>query len=336
MSQWNGIVGHDWAVELLQAAVAHGRVGHAYLFTGADHIGKTTVARTFAQALNCEVDDAEGRPCGRCRSCRLIAADRHPDVKVLAPTLTSRGRPTLKIDAIRDLQSALSLTANEARYQVAIVRQFDAATIGAANAFLKTLEEPPDQVVLLLTARDADALLPTIQSRCRTVALRPMTVPDLAAALAERREVPAEQANLLARLANGRYGWAERALEEPERLVEREGQLARLYEALDGNRIARFAIAEEVARHAETLPALLTTWLGWWRDLVILSTYTAEVGLAAVSNIDQLGRLSPLAQRLSRETAVRGLQQTDRALWQLARNANARLVVENLLLSYPD
>ena len=75
MSLWNQVIGHEWAVELLSGAIAHDRIGHSYLITGPDQIGKTTLARTFAQALNCQHEIIAERPCGTCRSCKLIGQD---------------------------------------------------------------------------------------------------------------------------------------------------------------------------------------------------------------------------------------------------------------------
>ena len=113
-------------------------------------------------------------PAAHCRACRLIADDHHPDVHLLLPEISGRGKPVIKVDQIRELQRQLQLSTLEGRYRVAILTQFDAANHNAANAFLKTLEEPPPSVVLLLTAADADSLLPTIASRCRTIGLRPL------------------------------------------------------------------------------------------------------------------------------------------------------------------
>ncbi|MCA9945206.1 MAG: hypothetical protein KC449_17095, partial [Anaerolineales bacterium] len=127
MSTWEAIVGHAWAVDMLASGLANGRLGHAYLITGPEQVGKTTLARTFAQALNCEAPEAE-RPCGQCRPCKLIATDRHPDVKFVSPEVSGRGKLTLKIEAIRQLQQDLTLSAYEARYKVAILERFDAAT----------------------------------------------------------------------------------------------------------------------------------------------------------------------------------------------------------------
>ena len=205
-TEWNNIVGHDWAVEVLAAGITHGRVGHAYLITGPAQVGKTTLAITFAMALNCENDEA--RPCGRCRPCTLIKANRHPDITIIEPEVSNRGKQSIKIDTMRELQRKLQLAAVEARYKVGIITEFDAANPNAANAFLKTLEEPPGDTVLILTATEADSLLDTIKSRCRVVGIRPIPTDTVQQALRTRWNVDSEQAHLLAHLANGRLGWA--------------------------------------------------------------------------------------------------------------------------------
>jgi DNA polymerase-3 subunit delta' len=332
MTGWNQIVGHEWAVQLLVGAIRHGRVGHAYLITGPEQIGKTTLARTFAQALNCEAPIGQ-RPCGQCRACTLIAADRHPDVRLLLPEISGRGKLTIKIEPIRELQQALALSAHEARMKVAILKRFDAAGANAANAFLKTLEEPPANVVLLLTANNADTLLPTITSRCRTVALRPLPAALVEESLMTRWRVKVDEAHLLAQLADGRLGWAVQASRDPALLEARMAQLKMLKEAMAGNRVARFALAEKLAAKPETLPELLKTWLTWWRDAGLLAYSQGKIG--AISNLDEQERLRHLAQSCSREQLLIALCQTETAVRQLEQNANGRLVLENLLLSYP-
>ena len=335
MSGWDQVIGHDWAVTLLAEAVANGRVGHAYLFTGPEHIGKHTLALTFAQALNCEAA-ADQRPCGECRTCRLIASGHHPDLHILEPEVSARGKPTLKIDAVRELQRDLSLSTHEARYRVAILTQFEAANLNAANAFLKTLEEPPPRVVLLLTASDADALLPTIASRCRTIGLRPLEATVVEESLMARWGVAAEQAQLLGRLADGRLGWAITAGANKAILQDRQQHLAQLQEALDGDRVRRFALADKLARKPEVLPDILRAWLSWWRDMALLAHPSpAREAVAPISNIDQQRQLSKLAAAWPREAVLASYKQTGTALWQLERNANTRLVMEILFLTYP-
>jgi DNA polymerase III subunit delta' len=332
-NSWNELIGHDWAVELLSAAIRHGRIGQAYLFTGPAQIGKTTLARTFAQALNCLSGDFASRPCGRCRACTLIAANRHPDVRLLTGEVSSRGKLTIKIDEIRALQHDLNLAAYEARWKVAILKQFDAATAGAANAFLKMLEEPPSKVILLLTANEASGVLPTITSRCRTLALRPLPVMTIQAALQKRGQMAPEEARLLAHLADGRLGWAVQAAQEPRLLQERQDRLAGLHEALQSKRNGRFRLADRLARKPEELPQVLQTWLSWWRDLALLAC--GKPDSSAISNVDQEARLRELVAVWPANRIVAGLDKTGKTLTYLERNANTRLALENLLLSYP-
>ncbi len=329
---WAQLAGHDWATTLLADAIRQERVGHAYLLTGPDQIGKTSLARLVAQTLNCEAEP-EQRPCGVCRACRLIAADRHPDVRLVTPEVNDRGALSIKIDQIRELQQALSLSAYEARHKVAIIERFDATSIGAANAFLKTLEEPPPGVVLLLTADEADSLLSTIVSRCRTIHLRPVPAATIDELLQTRHGAPPDKATQLAHMAAGRPGWAVVALQNESYLDERNSQLETLSQAIAGSRVARFALAEQIARHPEKITPMLQTWLSWWRDLAQFAFNGPTNG--DLSHVDRHEELSRFAQGWSRAEIMRGLQLTDTALRQIARNANTRLALEVMFLGYP-
>lgn len=333
MNGWQQMIGHEWAVELLQRAINHQRVGHAYLITGPDNIGKSTLAHIFAQAINCPEPEA---PCGICRTCKLIAADRHMDIKLVSPQVSGRGKLAIKIEAIRQLQQDLMLSAYEAQKKVAILERFDTATDSAANAFLKTLEEPPTNVLLLLTANDADTLLPTISSRCRTLSLRPLPPQLIEQSLATRWRIPEEKAKLLAHLADGRLGWAVQAAADPSLLEQRGQALGVLYEALAGDRVARFQIAEKMARKADQLPQQLQTWLSWWQDAVHLSQHAnPQSANVPLTNVDENGRLRELAAQWPAPKIISCLRQTNQSLHFLEQNANIRLLVENLLLSYP-
>ncbi len=334
MSNWQNVIGHEWAVTMLRESLVHGRNGHAYLITGPDQVGMTTLARAFAQALNCTGEaDGSCQPGHLCRACTLIGNGRHPDVRLVEPEVSGRGKLTLKIETIRQLQQELNLSAYEARFKVAILKRFDVATIGASNAFLKTLEEPPPRVVLILTATDADTLLPTISSRCRTLNLRPLPTELIEQSLTTQWRVEEEKAELLAHLADGRLGWAVRAAQDPALLQERSTHLAQLQEALGGSRVRRFQLADKLANKPESAPAVLQTWVSWWRDVNIL----AQSGGTRVhiTNIDQIEAIRQTANNVSDTAVLASLKQTTLALWQLEHNANGRLVLENLFLAYP-
>ena len=333
MTAWNNVIGHEWAVQLLSGAIQHDRIGHAYLITGSDQIGKTTLARLFAQALNCEADSIK-RPCGECRTCKLIAADRHPDVRLLEPEISGRGKQSIKIKTIRALQQDLNLSPYEGRRKIGIITRFDTANLNAANAFLKTLEEPPGNVILILTAISAEILLPTIQSRCRVIGLRPLPTQLIEEGLMTRWGVNPEDANLLSHLAAGRLGWAVEASQNPSILQQRKIEIEQLGEAVNGRHYERFALANKLSRKPENLPSILKTWLSWWHDLLLI-VHGENGRFIEISNIDQQLELQTLAKKWNSEQILSSLRQTELALWQLQRNANTRLVIENLLLIYP-
>lgn len=159
------IRGQDRAVDQLRRALETGRVAHAYLFCGPAGCGKHTAAIAFAMALNCEAEPGAG--CGRCAICERIANDIHPDVRTLQPKGAARIIP---IEDIRSqVVAAVGLPPHEARARVFIVEEATALLGPAANALLKTLEEPPAATHFILGTTAPDKLLPTIRSRCQKV-----------------------------------------------------------------------------------------------------------------------------------------------------------------------
>jgi len=329
-NNWN-LLGHNWVVTSLSRDILTGRLRHAYLFAGPAGVGKRTLATAFIQAILCE--RGQGEPCGECRSCQLIARGAHPDVITIAPIVSGKIIKTEKIgvDRIRELIRALSLKPVEAKRRVALLTNFETANDEAANAFLKTLEEPPGEAMLLLTTDQMDALLPTILSRCEIVILRPVPSVEIQHALMERWQIPAERAELLAHLSGGRLGWAVSAATAEEVLERRAEQLHKLRELLSAPRTTRFAFAEALARDREALKETLDLWLGWWRDVML----TASAAETQPIHIDQTEGLRRAAEAIGLDSAAQAVEAVQRTISILARNANARLALEVLLLDLP-
>jgi DNA polymerase III subunit delta' len=337
------VIGHRRAVAVLERAIESDRLSHAYLFVGEPRIGKTTLALALARALNCT---SEKRPCGVCRPCRLADANAHPDVQLIQAgggeaTRSSRhgseksAPRSISIDQVRALQHDAALAPVEGRRKIYIVVDAPAMLHDAANSLLKTLEEPPSLVTLILTATEPDALLPTIVSRCQLVRLSPVPTSDLATALAERLGATPERASLAASLAAGRPGWAISALGDESLLDERARRLNDLAILISGTRVERFVYAEKLAqehtREPDRVAQTLDLWLGYWRDVRMAGLGCDEL----VVNRDRIDDIRARSRGLEPRQVDGALASVESAMIHLSQNVNVRLALDVMLLGLP-
>lgn len=334
------IIGHEWAVEQLRHSISSGGDAHAYLFAGPAAIGKALLALRFAQALNCEMHF--GDPCLNCRNCKRIARDNHPDVRIagmatqaigLKPEEAARQKD-LKIATVREWQRDLSLRPYEARRRMLILHDAERLNEESSNAMLKTLEEPPDYVTLILVANSSD-LLPTIVSRCRVLRLRLLPRRQISATLIARGVAPAD-ADLIAAWSGGRIGWALRMQEQPHELERRRELIEELSGLSGGNRAALLRWAEQQAkayRSGEQVDvfAVLELWQGWWRDMLLVAAGSP----AGITNIDRRDLLERAAAAYSLPQIYAFTARIGAAAQQLRENGNPQLVLENVLLHLP-
>ena len=168
------VKGQDQAVKFLKTAIGKQKLSHAYIFAGPHGCGRLLLARNFAKAVNCE--NVEFAPCDSCLACRKIDNNTHPDVKWIGKDERSR---QIKIDEIRGLEREIVLKPYEGKYKVFIIVEAELMNIEAANSFLKTLEEPPKNSLLVLIVERPKGLPPTIVSRCQIVRLMPLATNEL-------------------------------------------------------------------------------------------------------------------------------------------------------------
>lgn len=325
-SNW-GMVGHDWAVDMLKQHLLHDQVRHAYLFTGPPGLGRRTLALRFAQALNCPTAPAPGEPCRNCKTCRQIEAMSYPDLAVVQSE-TEGG--VLKVEQIRQVQHSLSLKPYQGTHRVALFLRFQEANPNAQNALLKTLEEAPSYVVLVLTADNAEQLFPTIVSRCEVLRLRPLPVEKVESYLTAQGADPSTS-RLLAHVCGGRPGYARRLMEHPEALDFRRERLNDLPKLLRSTRRERFTYADALAKDKEIFRNVLLLWLAYWRDVLLRVAGTE----APLINVDRSEEISGLAARMSLPEANRLVVDLEGAVERLEKNVNARLLAEVVLLDWP-
>ena len=201
-SSFRTVVGQQALTHTLKTAIASGRLAHAYLFCGPRGVGKTTCARIFAKTINCEHPTADGEACNECASCR--AFNEQSSFNIIELDAASNNG----VDAIRDLTEQVRIPPQSGRYKVYIIDEVHMLSQAAFNAFLKTLEEPPEYAIFVLATTEKQKVIPTILSRCQIYDFARITVPDIVQQLqhiCEEEGVTAEPAalNVIAQKADG-------------------------------------------------------------------------------------------------------------------------------------
>ncbi|MGC1454260.1 MAG: DNA polymerase III subunit delta' [Nitrospirota bacterium] len=322
--KFSSIEGHEKSIRILQRAIANNALAHAYLFSGQAGIGKKKTAFALAAAVNCLNARPEGG-CGECPSCRKVDTLGHPDVHVLLPD-----GDEIKIDQIRQVQSDFALKPFEGTKKVLIVDNAESMNAASSNAFLKTLEEPPGDALIILITAMPQGLLPTIRSRCQEIMFHPLPRNTLARALVQRRGLSEEDAWFIAALAQGSMG---RGLEmdiAAEKAAREE--VAALWSGLaEMGPGEALALAETIAKDRERLDRLIEIGVEELRDALVYRV-TGEERLLVHAEAQQLSRQMAERYSLPRLLADMDLFMASRNL--LDRRVSAQLVTENLLLKF--
>ncbi|HTK81790.1 MAG TPA: DNA polymerase III subunit delta' [Bacteroidota bacterium] len=303
---WDSIIGQSRIKQVLRSAVASNRLAHAYLFSGAAGTGKSAMAIELAKVINCEQSGPDA--CGRCSSCLKMQSLQHPNLHLVFPLPVGKNEKygddpyvklsdddiasiqeelrlksenlyhkiflpkanTIKVNSIRDIRTESSMSMFDKGRRVFVVLDADYLADEGANALLKTLEEPHDDTMLILTTSSPDSLLPTIISRCQHVRFGPLADGDVADALKQRESLPAEKAKLVAKCANGSYSRA---------LDLKDAELGERYdEAVSFLRSALYRPPHELLNEIDTLVAererneiagALTLLESWLRETML-------------------------------------------------------------------
>lgn len=315
---WQVAIWHGLATRLAEA-----RLPHALLFAGPAGVGKRHLADILAMALLCEQRSAEAVPCGRCHACRLFASGNHPDYLHLRPEEEKR---TIGVDQIRDLAAFIALKSHYGTHKVVVVEPADVMTIAAANALLKTLEEPTPGSFLILCSDQPASLLPTIRSRCQKQLFTAVAEADALPWLREQLPDPA-QAPLLHALCGG--------LPLKAVALAQEGGLASRATVLSD-------IAALVERRGDPV-AIAARWqqqgaadtLHWLQPLLHDVARFATGSMDALRNPDQKVLLERLAGSMDLVSLHRLIDKLHHTLVQVKGPANPQLLLEELLVEWP-
>jgi len=344
---------HPQAIELLQRSLKRGRLAHAYLFAGQDLDSLEMIAQTLAKTLNCaQPIIADGAPvdsCDRCLTCRKIEHGNHPDVHWLRPESKSR---IITTDQIRDLSREIHLKPNEAAYKVAVIVAADRLRVEAANAFLKTLEEPPAKSILILLTVEPQRILETILSRCLRLSFAGDRPPPLPAELKQWLSAFTDSAGTHEKSLLGRYRLLDVLMQKLTEMKKNIDQSLtarsplQQYQDAEKSYIDKWedelaaAIEAEYRRQRSDLLSIVHWWL---RDIWVWSVTLGSIansgstkakneGTRDLLRFPELSGTEVVAKRISPQDAVANLEIMEQLREWLDTNVQEALALEVGLL----
>ena len=322
------IIGHEPQKEFLQNSVRKNRISHAYLFSGPEGVGKKLVAIGFAKLINCAEGGTENLDC-ECVSCAKIEKGLNPDVLVFGYP----GEKTIKVGHVRqDIERLIHLAPYENPYKVFIIDDAQRMNFNAQNAFLKTLEEPPPNSVIILITTLADLLMPTIRSRCQSVVFQPLETRQVKSFL-EKEKTEGNDSELVSRISGGSIS---RALGTDEDYLRKRTEYVDCVMAVDSKKpLTLFDSVERIQKDVKgggpeelkTVFDILSTWL---RDSVILKTSGKK---EEVVNTDLIEQLSEYSEKRDVSELLGKFAALEETMARISENnANVEVSLENLLL----
>ena len=330
---FNTIIGHHRPIMWLQTAVKTNHLGHAYLFHGEPAIGKRQTAIALTQLLHCEKPQLDSTPdaCGTCRSCHQVEQAIHPDCLFIETEDGQKQNPKIKIDQIRAIEHLFIYRPLVGSHKVCLIDEADTMTTEAANALLKTLEDPPDHCLFLLVSSRPEHLLPTIRSRCIALRFSPLPVSDIDEFLRQHTSMEPSDAKLVATFSEGRLGLA--LCLAPEEL---KVKLRQYWALLFGEHLTSatqvFDISESLVK-SNQVPEAIQWFQQGLRDLLLLSL---EASNSPMLYRDQEPTLRQLAQRITPSVIVELLQELQQLERSQQRNLNMQIGLEQFFFHLHD
>ncbi len=308
------IKGQDRAISILQDYLSEPNRACSYLFIGPQGLGKFLVAKTLAKAINCEGKSPDS--CDRCAPCLKIEKNQHPDVHVYAPDAESRA---VKIEDIRQLQKEINLKPYEAGKKIFIINDAHNMTAEASNCLLKTLEEPPQDALIILVTSKPELLFKTILSRCKIVKFYPLQRIRLKEIINREYSCDEELAHFLAYFCEGRIGQA-LALKDTDLLREKN-------KIIDEVILAKSVLGQRQNLEREELRKYLNVAATWFRDIYLLKIGISHAELINFDRKKELLKSMGVYSFAALDGITRFISDS---LLYLEQNVNPKLLLANL------
>jgi len=314
---FSSIFGHSQVIERLDQAFKRDHLPSAYLFTGPAGLGKGVVARALAQMLNCTTHNN----CGHCPACGLFQRKEHPDFIIVRP----QGK-FIKIAQIKDLIQNLSLRPTYAKKRVVLLKHVHHMNMESANAFLKILEEPPLDTLLILTAHDESLLLETILSRCQRMPFAPLEPGQVDAILKKDFRLAEDCISLVMAYSEGRL--RREFIEQANKLLSIRSQALHMISNLTGPEMGGHYKQIESILQQKLEPYFLEFLSHLLKDILLL-----QLGMTPqATNQDLLNELTPLAERFSPDKLERAFGRVIRTEENILTYASRPLAMEAMMV----
>lgn len=325
MGSFKDVVGHKDIINYIRNAVTENKVSHAYILNGERGSGKKMLANLFATTLLCEKQGPD--PCNACHSCHQAESGNHPDII----RVTHEKPNTISVDDIRrQVNEDIQIKPYQGPYKIYIIAEADLMTVQAQNALLKTIEEPPAYVVIFLLTENAEALLPTISSRCVMLKLRNIKDTLIRKYLMETMHVPDYKADMCTAFAQGNMGRAIMLASSDHfnEIREEAVQLLKYINEMDISEVTK--AIKKIGTYKLEINDYLDIIMIWYRDVLL---YKATKDMDKVVFKDQISYIQERAKKSSYEGIELILESLEKAKTRLKANVNFDLVMELLLLT---
>lgn len=324
---FDDIIGQEHIKEHLKSSIASGKISQAYLITGEIMQGKEFIAKVFANALLCEDRGEEGNPCGKCHPCLQVASNSHPDIKIV----THEKPNSVSVDDIRNqIVSDVVVRPFQSKYKIYIMNEAEKMTPQAQNALLKTLEEPPEYVVILLLSTSKTSLLPTVLSRCVQLDMRPVEDKTVRKYLMKDLQIPDYKADICVAFARGNIGKARNlaSSEEFDNIKNEAIRILKYIKTMDTADMIK--TLKKLEEYKVNIDDFMDIMMIWYRDILL---YKATMDAGALVFKDEGAEVRRIATESSYEGIEEVLNAVEKTKTRLKANVNFELAMELMLLA---